>query len=118
MIFNKEICNNCLVVSTCETVCEKVIKQSRKTWDIIKETKGCPDCGHTLGIIYEVLGRDPSFSMYCQKCKHGFGFDFSNQLVENYQFDGNDDIYAGLDIEKYEQTFKEIVQNISRLGIS
>jgi len=114
----EEICEDCLVKACCSEVCEKLIKSSRKIWDSIKETGKCPKCGHHQGVIYEALGRTPAFSIYCQKCKQGFGFDFSEILMETYLFNGNEELYEGLNIPKYKQSFNEIVGNIARLGIT
>ena len=87
-------------------------------WDKFKENAACIKCGNAHGVLYEMLGRDPVFIMYCEECKTGFSFNFSEEEVETDFFDGNEDFYPGMNIPKYNMSFSEVLQSMERLGIS
>jgi hypothetical protein len=84
-------------------------------WTKFKETEVCPNCGHNRGIMYELLGRDPVFSMRCNNCKEGFAFDFSEEKVETHLLVG-DDPY-GIDWPTFNKSFSEVIESMNRLGM-
>jgi len=83
MLFTKdyqnEVCEGCLVKSTCSEICQKVYTWYLKEWNQLQKNGKCIFCDHNKGELYKFQHED-CFLIKCDKCSTGIIFSYGDYI--------------------------------------